>query len=203
MTSCNPASSDCLSRFHSIDGCLNPKVTAPEQPLTVRGGPSLIELKEVMKLHNAPHHIVVKACAQMLEEAVKISDGRDKACKLQAFVGKSSRVPPAQFVEQIAKHSQCSTRCLVVAFVYLRRLKDKNPKAYLTRETFRRMYGVAAMLAAKSLDDIVRSKQLWAAIVGVSEKELKALSAVFLERVGFNLDFSFEQYMDAICSHLQ
>eukprot|EP00287_Rhodomonas_sp_CCMP768_P016551 CAMPEP_0196759092 /NCGR_PEP_ID=MMETSP1091-20130531/104525_1 /TAXON_ID=302021 /ORGANISM="Rhodomonas sp., Strain CCMP768" /LENGTH=267 /DNA_ID=CAMNT_0042107933 /DNA_START=20 /DNA_END=820 /DNA_ORIENTATION=+ len=158
------------------------------------GSLSMEELNEVMKWDDALQQSLVHLCAEMLDDTVQHNEERKKECELKAFVGKAPRISPAEFVKRITKHSQCSTSCLVVACIYLQRLKDKNPKTYMTGTTFQKLFGVAAMVASKFLDEIACSNKHWAEIVGITMKQMNALEVEFLFRLSFELNVTREDY---------
>mmetsp|Transcript_50888 Transcript_50888/g.102042 ORF Transcript_50888/g.102042 Transcript_50888/m.102042 type:complete len:232 (-) Transcript_50888:72-767(-) len=147
---------------------------------------------------NAVQQDLVRVCAEILEATVNCNDARRKSCHLKAFVGRTAPISPAQYVNRIAKYSECSPSCFVVACIYLQRLKDRNPKTYLTSKTFQRMFVVSAMVASKFLDDECCLNRRWAEIAGISTKELYSLEVEFLFRVGFELHVSRQEYDDYV-----
>ena len=57
------------------------------------------------------------------------------------------------FVARIRKMSECSASSFVVGAIYLERLRQHDESVMLSMGTFRRLFLVSVMLAAKFLDD--------------------------------------------------
>eukprot|EP00961_Rhodomonas_salina_P135656 1825058-Rhodomonas_salina.2 len=163
-------------------------------------GLSMEDLNKLNKWDYALQLDLIEFCAEMLEDTVERNERRGKQCELRSFVGKTAPISPAQYVRRIRKHSQCSPCCLVVACIYLQRLKNRVSQTYLTTTTFQRLFAIAAMTASKYLDDHFSSNRRWADIAGLSLKELNALEVEFLFRLAFELNITREEYDEYVYS---
>ena len=93
---------------------------------------------------------------------------------------------PSRYVERIMKYTQCSPCTLVVAIVYLQRLKDREasgPSAAgagcqplrLTSFNIQRMFLTAMMIAHKFLDEPVCSNKQWSLVGDLTVKDMNNL----------------------------
>ena len=97
---------------------------------------------------------------------------QDAACRSAFECHSPCPLLPSRYVERIMKYTQCSPCTLVVAIVYLQRLKDREasgPSAAgagcqplrLTSFNIQRMFLTAMMIAHKFLDEPVCSNKQW------------------------------------------
>ena len=112
---------------------------------------------------------------------------------------------PSRYVERIMKYTQCSPCTLVVAIVYLQRLKDREasgPSAAgagcqplrLTSFNIQRMFLTAMMIAHKFLDEPVCSNKQWSLVGDLTVKEMNSLELHMLWTLQFDCNVSRAEY---------
>ena len=72
---------------------------------------------------------------------------------IRGVAGTYPRITGRAFVARIMKMSECSASAFVVGAIYLERLRQHDESVMLSMGTFRRLFLVSVMLAAKFLDD--------------------------------------------------
>lgn len=156
------------------------------------------ELVTLMKQDAARAECLVPAVASFLDERIALND----QAVLPAGCVYVSNITVRGFFDRIAKYSNASPCNYVVGLVYLQRLRVKQRagedgaqcKPFLTTETYQRLLLTAIMLASKFLDDFYCSNKHWAQIGGIPVKELNALEADMLHKLGWDLAIQREEY---------
>lgn len=107
---------------------------------------------------------------------------------------------PSRYVERIMKYTQCSPCALIVAIIYLQRLKDREasgPSAtplHLTSFNIQRMFLTAMMIAHKFLDEPVCSNKQWGLVGDLTVKEMNSLELHMLWALQFDCNVSRTEY---------
>ena len=130
---------------------------------------------------------------------------QDAACRSAFECHSPCPLLPSRYVERIMKYTQCSPCTLVVAIVYLQRLKDQEasgPSAAgagcqplrLTSFNIQRMFLTAMMIAHKFLDEPVCSNKQWSLVGDLTVKEMNSLELHMLWTLQFDCNVSRAEY---------
>ena len=152
------------------------------------------DLKDLMLRDALAQERVVAVMAVMLEETVNATDAYSKCVSLPSFCGPRPLIAPADYVDRIMRYSGASPCCLLIGAIYLERLKQRDPQVYLTLDNYQRLFLLAVMTASKFLDDYYVSNKRWAAIGGISLREINQLELEFLYRLSFTLYVKRSEY---------
>ena len=102
---------------------------------------------------------------------------------------------PSQYVARILKYTNCSPCNLIVAIIYLQRLRDSSSKwLRLTSFNMQRLFLTSMMLAHKYLDEPTVSNRQWALIGELSVKEMNSHELQMLWDLKFSLRVSRAEY---------
>jgi len=107
---------------------------------------------------------------------------------------------PSEYKQRMMKYTACSPCNLVVALVYLQRLKDSDTnqafaqELRLTSHNLQRLLLTALLLASKFLDEPYVSNKQWALVGDLSTKEMNALELEMLWCLKISLSMSREEY---------
>jgi len=110
------------------------------------------------------------------------------------------------YLERIAKYSNCSEECFVLALIYIDRLIRTNGSFLVNSYNVHRMIITSVMLAAKFFDDQYFNNAHFGRVGGVSCKEINLLEIEFLFMINFNLFVEndlYTTYDDRLMSHGQ
>lgn len=107
------------------------------------------------------------------------SDNQHVAGTYQYITGRA-------FVARIRKISECSASSFVVGAIYLERLRQHDESVMLSMGTFRRLFLVSVMLAAKFLDDQHVSNRQVAISAYASNESCTRGRTTFAFRAGFH-----------------
>mmetsp|Transcript_13290 Transcript_13290/g.32013 ORF Transcript_13290/g.32013 Transcript_13290/m.32013 type:complete len:539 (-) Transcript_13290:1100-2716(-) len=113
---------------------------------------------------------------------------------LDAFNGTRLSCTIERYVTRILKYAQCSECNIVVAFLYLERIKRDYPQLDLSPTNLQRLLLVACMIASKFFDDIYYSNKHWAEIGELTLAEVNQLEFIFLGCLDFNCAVQREEY---------
>jgi len=91
------------------------------------------------------------------------------------------------YLNRIARYSNCSKECFVLALIYIDRLMQKNRTFLVNSLNVHRLTIMAVMLGAKFYDDRYFNNAYFAKVGGVSLKEINVLEIEFLFMINFNL----------------
>ena len=94
---------------------------------------------------------------------------------------------------RISKYSKASASVLLLAFVYIDRIRTSE-NFILTRLNVHRIFITAVLLATKFYDDEVFKNSFYASLGGVTVKELNILEIDLLNMLKFSLVVSVETY---------
>jgi hypothetical protein len=110
------------------------------------------------------------------------------------------------YLERIAKYSNCSEECFVLALIYIDRLIRKNGTFLVNSLNVHRLMITSIMLGAKFFDDQYFNNAYFGKVGGVSCKEINLLEIEFLFMINFNLFVEtelFETYNQRLLSHAE
>eukprot|EP00292_Cryptomonas_paramecium_P015861 CAMPEP_0113696040 /NCGR_PEP_ID=MMETSP0038_2-20120614/21251_1 /TAXON_ID=2898 /ORGANISM="Cryptomonas paramecium" /LENGTH=207 /DNA_ID=CAMNT_0000618683 /DNA_START=35 /DNA_END=654 /DNA_ORIENTATION=+ /assembly_acc=CAM_ASM_000170 len=145
---------------------------------------------------------ILRILSDRLNEAVAANDAHRKRTCLESFEGSKLLIPPSEYVERIFNYSEVSESCILVAILYLERLKKKVVDLHITSTSIQRLLLVAVMIAAKFLEDRPTCNSWWALIGSISVAEINALERDFLFHVDFDLAVRSEDYSTFVDSLL-
>lgn len=143
---------------------------------------------------------VVQAVGEVLDRAVLKSSGlRVPASEKTLF---DARYPTPMCIEEYAERLKsyflCSDECHVLGLVYIERILERDSSFLITELNVHRILLVATVIAAKFQDDEVYSNRYYARVGGVSCKELQALEADFLVRIGWRAHVTPDDYNNCL-----
>ncbi|CAJ2658649.1 unnamed protein product [Trifolium pratense] len=80
------------------------------------------------------------------------------------------------YLERIFKYANCSSSCIIVAYVYLHRFTQSQPSLPINSFNVHRLLITSVMVAAKFMDDVCYNNTYYAKVGGITETEM-----IFLE----------------------
>jgi len=110
------------------------------------------------------------------------------------------------YLKRIAKFSNCSEECFVLALIYIDRLIRKNGNFLVNSLNVHRLMITSIMLGAKFFDDQYFNNAYFGKVGGVSCKEINLLEIEFLFMINFNLYVEtemYETYNQRLLNHAQ
>ena len=119
----------------------------------------------------------------------------------------SSAVPPLtpytrpcqaykKWVHTILTTTQVTQNVILLALLFVYRLKSTNPKVNGSPGSEYRLLTVALMLGNKFLDDNTYTNKTWAEVSGIAVKEIHVMEVEFLSNMRYGLLTSKEQWAD-------
>ncbi|XP_045788074.1 cyclin-U4-1-like [Trifolium pratense] len=106
------------------------------------------------------------------------------------------------YLERIFKYANCSSSCIIVAYVYLDRFTQSQPSLPINSFNVHRLLITSVMVAAKFMDDVCYNNAYYAKVGGITKAEMNFLELDFLFGLGFNLNVTPVTFQ-AYCVHLQ
>eukprot|EP00416_Gambierdiscus_australes_P041844 CAMPEP_0171112572 /NCGR_PEP_ID=MMETSP0766_2-20121228/79534_1 /TAXON_ID=439317 /ORGANISM="Gambierdiscus australes, Strain CAWD 149" /LENGTH=235 /DNA_ID=CAMNT_0011574689 /DNA_START=1 /DNA_END=708 /DNA_ORIENTATION=+ len=100
----------------------------------------------------------------------------------------------SQYVDRLFAHFGCSPSCFVVAAAYLDRALRREPSMVPDGRSIHRLLLASLVSAVKFSDDAIFTNAWYAQVGGVSNRELNALEAAFLQLLDWNVYVSQEEY---------
>ena len=143
--------------------------------------------------------LLVSTITGLIDLKVQINDRAVAKVRSNLRDFESDEVLPVsvhRYIKRIRQYTKISANVLILALIYLNRLKKIHRSLKLTSNNIQRLYLVACLIAAKYLEDHVYSNKRWANVGDLSLKELNHLEACFLFTVCFDLKVSPEEYRD-------
>ena len=115
---------------------------------------------------------------------------------------KRSHYPIKLYLDRIDKLSGCRGVCLIISAIYIDRLIHQQTNIYFSSWSAHRLIIASIVLASKYHNEPrdCYSNKHYAAVGGLSLKELNKLERVFLKYVGFDLYVSPETLQGYICA---
>jgi len=98
------------------------------------------------------------------------------------------------YLQRIAKYSNCSEECFVLALIFIDRLIRTNENFLVNSLNVHRLVITAVMTGAKFFDDQYFNNSYYGKIGGVSCKEINLLEVEFLFMLNFNLFVTSQEY---------
>jgi len=98
------------------------------------------------------------------------------------------------YLKRIARYSNCSEECFVLALIYIDRLIGKDENFLVNSLNVHRLLITSIMLGAKFFDDQYFNNEYFGKIGGVSLKEINLLEIEFLFMINFNLFVETDMY---------
>lgn len=108
------------------------------------------------------------------------------------------------YLLRIARYTNCSEECFVLALIYIDRLINKNGNFQVLYLNVHRLIIISIMVSAKYFDDQYYNNAYFATVGGVSCKEIGLLEIEFLFMLNFNLYVEtglFELYSRRLIKH--
>ena len=169
-------------------------------------GPSMTDIISAFKSDAAAQEHLVRLVGRVLDKTVQLNDAKSAGnttygCPHPLFHS-SHKCPlkPSAYVQRLLHYSAASPSNLVIATVYLQRLKNlggngaADTKLRLTSFNIQRLLLTATLLASKMYDEPHGSNKQWAAIGELSNQEMNALELELLFALKFSLVISREEY---------
>lgn len=170
-----------------------------------QGGLTLLQLKGAMKADARKQERLLVLIAALLDETVENNDNTMYVSGLPSFESNiACPIKASDYMNRIVQYTMCSACCIIVAVVYLERLKKvvgPRTRVYLHSYNIQRLFAVAVMLAAKYLDDLHFDNKHWAEVAGIQLHELNRLELEMLFELCFDLGISRKEY-DALCDQI-
>ncbi|KAI1487559.1 hypothetical protein F5X96DRAFT_141242 [Biscogniauxia mediterranea] len=101
-----------------------------------------------------------------------------------------------KWVHSILSTTQVTQNVVLLALLFVYRLKRTNPKVNGNPGSEYRLLTVALMLGNKFLDDNTYTNKTWAEVSGISVKEIHVMEVEFLSNMRYGLLTSKEQWQD-------
>ncbi|KAI5920475.1 hypothetical protein F4810DRAFT_414379 [Camillea tinctor] len=101
-----------------------------------------------------------------------------------------------KWVHGILSTTQVTQNVVLLALLFVYRLKRTNPKVNGNPGSEYRLLTVALMLGNKFLDDNTYTNKTWAEVSGISVKEIHVMEVEFLSNMRYGLLTSKEQWQD-------
>jgi len=98
------------------------------------------------------------------------------------------------YLKRIARYSNCSEECFVLALIYIDRLIGKDENFLVNSLNVHRLLITSIMLGAKFFDDHYFNNEYFSKIGGVSLEEINLLEIEFLFMISFDLFVETDMY---------
>jgi len=92
-----------------------------------------------------------------------------------------------EYLARIRSFAECSNSCIIIAFIYIDRVLQKNPTFGLNARKIHRLVLTAMILAIKYLDDSYTNNKTYSFLGGIPVDELNELELVFISLLQFDL----------------
>jgi len=119
---------------------------------------------------------------------------------LDVFEGRRLGCSVKRYVKRILKYGRGSVCNLVIAFLFLERIKRLYDHMELTPHNLQRLLLTASMVACKMYDDVYYSNKHWAEIGELTSNEMQNLELKFLGLLNFNCRVQPEEYQQFVAS---
>jgi len=100
---------------------------------------------------------------------------------------RAPQITITSYLERIARYTNCSEECFVLALIYIDRLIKNNEDFLLVSLNVHRLIITGIMVSAKFFDDQYFNNAYFGKVGGVSCKEIDLLEIEFLFMLNFNL----------------
>ncbi|WJX85922.1 Cyclin-U4-1 [Trifolium repens] len=141
--------------------------------------------------------------SSFLEKVAELNDETQHKQKISVFHGVTRpSISIQSYLERIFKYANCSSSCIIVAYIYLDRFTQLQPSLPINSFNVHRLLITSVMVAAKFMDDVCYNNAYYAKVGGIPKTEMNVLELDFLFGVGFNLNVTPVTFQ-AYCVHLQ
>ncbi|KAE8351501.1 cyclin-domain-containing protein [Aspergillus coremiiformis] len=134
-------------------------------------------------------------CLFWFETTAKLNDIEERKNPLLYIVPEA--IPSAGFlkwVTNILSTTQVSQNVILLALMFIYRLKKFNHRVRGKKGSEYRLMTIALMLGNKFLDDNTYTNKTWAEVSGISVQEIHVMEVEFLSNVRYNLFVSEEEW---------
>ncbi|WJX91632.1 Cyclin-U4-1 [Trifolium repens] len=148
---------------------------------------------------------LISFLSSLLEKVAESNDETQtqQKQKISVFHGETRpNISIQSYLERIFKYANCSSSCIIVAYVYLDRFTRLQPSLPINSFNVHRLLITSVMVAAKFMDDVCYNNAYYAKVGGIPKSEMNFLELDFLFGVGFNLNVTPVTFQ-AYCVHLQ
>lgn len=131
------------------------------------------------------------------ETVATAEKSRDARPESQAPRLSRSTIPPPSFkkwLQNIIQTTQVSANVVLLALMFIYRLKQVNTKVRGRPGSEYRLLTVALMLGNKFLDDNTYTNKTWAEVSGIGVQEIHVMEVEFLSNMRYNLYASAEDW---------
>ena len=184
----------CQEREHHLIRCSH------VDPFEQNMSPCLVEMRDTMVRDAEMQEPVVDLLTVLLDATVCRNDKEGRKSSLEDFEKEWVPMKASAYIKRMLKYGGCSPCCVVVALIYIQRLKQRHIAVSITSRNIQRLLLVAVLLATKYLDDQSYTNEHWAEIGGISNKELNHLELLLLVQLQFSLHVKREEYDAYLCS---
>jgi len=149
-----------------------------------------------MKIHEERRIKLVKILSDVL---CRLCERNDRFIMPRTAVTRFHALQPPNiavksYLNRIAKYSNCSEECFVLALIYIDRLIKQNGNFLVNSLNVHRLMITSIMLAAKFFDDQYFNNAYFGKVGGVSRKEINLLEIEFVFMINFNLYVETDLY---------
>jgi len=142
-----------------------------------------------MKINEERRSKIVNILSDVL---VRLCERNDRFTVKQSPVTRfhalrAPQITIASYLERIAKYTNCSEECFVLALIYIDRLIKKNGDFLVVSLNVHRLLITSIMISAKFFDDQYFNNAYFGKVGGISCKEIDILEIEFLFMLNFNL----------------
>jgi len=152
---------------------------------------AISKAQETLEYYDRPQNSDDSA-SSLLSSRVSTSSDHDEA--LEAFTGSRLSCTVERYVTRILKYTECSDCNIVLAFLFMERIRRDYPTLHLSPYNLQRLLLVACMVASKVFDDIYYSNRTWAQVGELTVAEVNSLELKFLGCLNFNCFVPREEY---------
>lgn len=156
--------------------------------------PGMAEFKKAMEHDAAMQEPVAELVGQLLDLTVARNDTLKRTCGFPEYESKEVKMKASNYLKRMIRYGKCSECCIIVALIYMTRLKKRHTGVCITSCNMQRLLLVAVMVAHKYFDDMYFSNEHWAEIGGITNKELNQLELLFLFHLRFSCNVTREDY---------
>ncbi|RHZ55327.1 putative mucin [Aspergillus thermomutatus] len=134
-------------------------------------------------------------CLFWFESTSKLKTIEDRVNALPSLVPEAFPTPGfKKWVTNILSTTQVSQNVILLALMFIYRLKKFNPAVRGKKGSEFRLMTIALMLGNKFLDDNTYTNKTWAEVSGIPVQEIHVMEVEFLSNVRYNLYASEEEW---------
>ncbi|XP_022769664.1 cyclin-U2-2-like [Durio zibethinus] len=161
--------------------------------------------------NNANIPLVISVLASLIERTMARNERISKNCKSALTKDFRSRVFDCHetpdmtiqsYLERIFRYTKAGPSVYVVAYVYLDRFCQSNPRFRIDTRNVHRLLIITIMVASKYVEDMNYRNSYFARVGGLTINELNNLELEFLFLMGFKLHVNVSVF-ESYCCHLE